>query len=253
MSNADLIHQFREADLPEDLRQLQEQVIEFATALRPVYPADEVYLVDFAERSLLRVVLTPDERDNHWWHTGLYIVRTGIEAHCPQLRGELPQLDLMYQLLDQRLGPYTKVALKEINAESVSGICLLSELMRYPQTTFVAPNAYSLAEALFCDTAWYRAIYAGKAPVGFVMLDDNAEKREYFIWRFMIAPHFQKSGYGTEAIRQVIDYVKTRPGATELRLSYIDHEEGPADFYRRLGFVETGEVEEDEVIMRMEL
>ena len=49
MSNADLIHQFREADLPEDLRQLQEQVIEFATALRPVYPADEVYLVDFAE------------------------------------------------------------------------------------------------------------------------------------------------------------------------------------------------------------
>ena len=85
------------------------------------------------------------------------------------------------------------------------------------------------------------------------MLDDDAGKQEYFIWRFMIAPPFQKSGFGAEAVKQVIEYVRTRPGATELRLSYIDHEEGPAGFYRQLGFVETGEVDEGEVIMRLDL
>ena len=55
MSNAELIASFREADLPEDLARSLEQLIEFAAALRPVYPPDEVYRVDFAEREYARL------------------------------------------------------------------------------------------------------------------------------------------------------------------------------------------------------
>ena len=81
----------------------------------------------------------------------------------------------------------------------------------------------------------------------------NAEKPEYFLWRFMIAPPFQRRGFGAQAIARLIDYVKSRPNATELFVSYIDHEDGPAAFYRGLGFRETGEVEENEIMMRLDL
>lgn len=253
MSNQDLIDQYRKANLPADLSDALEQLIQAATALRPVFPPEFVYRVKFAERTTLREVLSPDEHSSHWWHTGLYIIREGIREHDALDTEFGTALDTLHTLLTARLGPYDAVTLREIDSDTVTGICLLSELMDYPQTTFVAPNSYSLAQALFSKTAWYRAVYAGKAPVGFIMLDDNTEKPEYFLWRFMIAPPFQRSGFGRQAIERLIDYVKTRPGAKELKVSYIDHEEGPRGFYRGLGFRETGEVDDGEVMMRMEL
>lgn len=253
MSNQQLRDQFGEADLPADLSAALEQLIASVAALRPLYPAEFFYRVDFAERATLREVLAPNEHSSHWWPTGLYMVREGIRQQ-PALDAEYGEaIDTLNAMLLARLGPYEVVTLREIDSDTVTGICLLSELMEYPQTTFVAPNSYSLAQALFSKTAWYRAIYAGKAPVGFVMLDDNTQKPEYSLWRFMIAPPFQRRGYGRQAIEQVVDYVKTRPGAKELLLGYIDHEQGPAEFYRGLGFQETGEVDDGEVIMRLNL
>lgn len=253
MSNQALIDQLRGADLPADLAGALEQLTAAVAALRPLYPKEFTYRVNFAERATLREVLAPDEHSSHWWQTGLYIIREGIR-HQPDLEAEFGEtIGTLHTMLLARLGPYETVTLREIDADTVNGICLLSELMEYPQTTFVAPNSYSLAQALFSRTAWYRAVYAGKSPVGFVMLDDNADKPEYYVWRFMIAPPFQRCGYGKQAIEQVIEYVKSRPGAKELLLGYIDHEQGPAGFYRGLGFRETGEVDEGEVIMRLGL
>jgi diamine N-acetyltransferase len=253
MSNGELIRRCREAALPLALADCVEQLIAAAQALRMVYPPHEVYRIHFAERTTLRELLDPDEHDNHWWPTGLYILSRGLQDH-PDLQQRFGDgLAYLHKQLDTRLGPYSEISLREISAKTVTGICLLSELMEYPQNTFVAPNAYSLAEALFHPNAWYRAIYAGKAPVGFVMLEDDAEKSEYFLWRFMIAPPFQRRGFGAAAVHLLVDYVRSRPNATELLVSYIDHEEGPAAFYRGLGFIETGEVEEDEVVMRLDL
>jgi len=54
------------------------------------------------------------------------------------------------------------------------------------QTQFVAANTHSLAQALFPKEAWYRGIYAGDTAVGFVMLELNYSKPEYYLWRFTI-------------------------------------------------------------------
>ena len=43
------------------------------------------------------------------------------------------------------------------------------------------------------------------------------------------------------------------PGARELLSSYVPGEAGPRDFYRRYGFVETGEVRRGENLIRLEL
>lgn len=145
----------------------------------------------------------------------------------------------------------SQVELREITKETVRNILRLK--VTPEQDNFVAPNAVSLSEALFEEKAWYRAIYANDEPVGFLMLYDDAEKADYYLWRFMIAAEHQGKGYGAEAIRLLIEYVKTRPNATKLELSYVPAEGGPEKFYLKQGFKNTGRVEHGENVMEMYL
>ena len=144
------------------------------------------------------------------------------------------------------------VTLRPITAATVGAVCVLA--VHPHQARFVAPNAVSLAQALFEPTAWYRAIYIDETLVGFVMVDDDEANQAYYLWRFMVAGEHQGRGYGRRALELVVEYVRTRPGATELRVSYVPGDGSPRGFYTGFGFVETGEVDEDgEVIMRLPL
>jgi diamine N-acetyltransferase len=147
--------------------------------------------------------------------------------------------------------PEPSISLREITKETVRSICNLS--VAPEQNRFVAPNAVSLAEALFEPKAWYRAVYAGEEPVGFVMLFDDPEAPEYYLWRFMIVAGCQGRGYGKQALALVIDYVRSRPGAAELTTSCVPGEGSPCEFYKKMGFAFTGEVDESELLMRLRL
>lgn len=147
--------------------------------------------------------------------------------------------------------PDAPVTLREITRETVRQILRLK--VKPEQEEFVAPNAVSLSEALFEDKAWYRAIYAGETPVGFVMLFDDETQPKYYLWRYMIDARYQGMGFGRKALLQVIEYVRSRPDATELLLSYVPAEGGPEHFYAGLGFVNTGEVHDGENVMRLDL
>ena len=144
-----------------------------------------------------------------------------------------------------------EVALVEVTGETVRSICRLE--VGPDQFHFVAPNAVSFAEALFEPHAWYRAIAADGVPVGFVMLYDDPEEPACFLWRFMIDGRFQGKGYGARAMTLLIEHVRTRPGASELKTSWVTGEGSPEGFYRRLGFEPTGEIDEGEVVARLVL
>lgn len=143
------------------------------------------------------------------------------------------------------------VTLREITEDTVRMICDLKVADR--QQKFVAPNAVSIAQAYFSENAWFRAIHAGDTPVGFLMLDKDTRKPEYFLWRMMIDCRYQRMSFGYRAMILLIDYVKTLPGATELLTSCAPGEEGPEEFYRKLGFERTGEMDGIEVVMRLPL
>jgi diamine N-acetyltransferase len=145
----------------------------------------------------------------------------------------------------------TGVELREVTGETVRDICRLKTTPE--QESFVAPNAMSFAEAYFEPKAWFRAVYANETPVGFVMLYDDREARQYFLWRLMVDARHQRLGYGRAAVELVVAEVLTRPGATELKVSWIPGDGGPEVFYLRLGFVLTGEVDEGEVVARLPL
>ena len=143
----------------------------------------------------------------------------------------------------------TTITLREITAATVNDILKLK--VRPEQETFVGSNAKSIAQAYFEPRAWFRAIYADDTPVGFVQLIDDAETPKYYIWRFMIDAAHQRKGYGRRALQLVIDYVRSRPNAREVTLSYVQAEGGPEPLYRSMGFVPTGEIDDDEVVARL--
>jgi len=143
------------------------------------------------------------------------------------------------------------VSLREITADTVRTICDLSVMTS--QKGFVAPNAVSIAQAHFSDHAWFRAIYADDTPVGFMMLHDEPEKPEYYLWRMMIDARYQKMGFARRAMELLIDHVRTRPNATELQTSVVQDEGGPQGFYEGLGFALTGDYEDKEAVMQLAL
>ena len=149
------------------------------------------------------------------------------------------------------------ISLREITADTVRAVIKLA--VREDQTRFVASNAVSLAQALFAPDAWYRAIYAGDAPVGFVMLSDDSlravppPKPEVGVWRFMIDAKHQHSGMGTAALKLVIAHVRAKGIFEKLEISYVPEPGGPEPFYRRLGFSPTGRVDDGEIVMALTL
>jgi diamine N-acetyltransferase len=144
------------------------------------------------------------------------------------------------------------VTLREVTKENLRGILNLEVALE--QKKFVAPNAVSIAQAYFDrEITWFRAIYADETPVGFLMLSDDPSMPEYFLWRLMIDASYQKLGFAKQAMLQLFEYVRTRPGAKEIFCSCVPGEGSPQGFYESLGFALTGEVDGDEVVMRRDL
>jgi len=143
------------------------------------------------------------------------------------------------------------VTLRAITKETVRDVIRLD--VTEDQKQFVAPNSVSIAQAHFEPKGWFRAVYAGDEPVGFVMVYEDPDKPEYYLWRFMIDHRHQGKGYGRDALALVVERVRGLPNAATLLTSYVPGEGSPGGFYHRMGFVDTGEVEGDELVTALEL
>ena len=141
------------------------------------------------------------------------------------------------------------VTLREITEDTLNSILELE--VAEEQKSFVKPNVKSIAQAHFNAHSWMRAIYANETPVGFVLLYLDQEGPEYWVWRFMIDKNHQGKDHGFAAMRLIIDHVKALPNARELLLSYERGKGDPSGFYTKLGFVETGEMAEDQHVMKL--
>lgn len=68
----------------------------------------------------------------------------------------------------------------------------------------------------------------------------------------MIGAQHQGRGYGRRAMELVIEEARS-DRATEVTLSVVPGEHSARHFYAGLGFAETGEEDEGEVVMRLDL
>ena len=151
------------------------------------------------------------------------------------------------------------VSLCEVTAETVRRI---TDLTVSPvQRDYVATNAESIAQAYFHPSAWFRAICADGVPVGFVMIEDEtlldpAERPAQpavGLWRFMIDQRAQGRGFGAEAIERVVEHVLSRPGIDQLWCTCVPGPHSPRGFYERLGFINTGRIDDGEEVLVLDL
>ena len=125
---------------------------------------------------------------------------------------------------------------------------------------FVASNAYSLAQAwLYRDAGdvYPFVIYDDDQPVGFMMLDEDAEdanaERCLIIWRIMFPVENQNKGYGTAAIREIIRLAKDSGKYDFLLIDYAPDNKIAEHVYTKLGFRPTGVFEHGEYELRLDL
>jgi diamine N-acetyltransferase len=150
------------------------------------------------------------------------------------------------------------VELREVTAATVRAVCGLD--VAPEQRGLVAPNAVSIAEAYFEPAAWFRAIQAGDALVGFAMLYDPTRTgtpdegpEVCFLWRFMIDAAHQRRGHGLAALRLLVAHARTLPGVTRMRTSFVPRDGNAGPVYARAGFRPTGEVSDGEVVLELPL
>jgi diamine N-acetyltransferase len=144
----------------------------------------------------------------------------------------------------------SNVTIREIsegNLEAVLAVAVAPEQVRFVGTVADAlRDADDIPEA----KPWYRAVYAGDEPVGFVMLswdvtpDPPRIIGPWFLWKLIVDEQRQGEGFGREAVRLVAE-VASANGAEELLTSCVPGEDGPESFWRRMGFVRTGEYDEN--------
>ena len=248
----DLVTKIENAEIPPELKIALTALGQNVDALLPRLPMGPSRRVRYFFGRLVAEATTPTV-DTHWWESDCAFISKNAHDCGDGGHAVVDAVQHVKTLLRERMGPYDHVTLREITAETVFDICLLSDTLTEPKKYFVAPNAISLAQAHFNPYAWFRAIYAGNAPVGFMMIVDDSDKPEYFLWRFMIAEIFHGRGYGRQAIQRLVEYVQTRPNATELLVSCGQGEGSPEGFYLKQGFVSTGEIDHDELVLRKKL
>ena len=125
------------------------------------------------------------------------------------------------------------------------------------QSQYIASNESSLEAAEeHAEVARPFVIYADGVAVGFTMFafepDYDDPNDRYWLWRFMIDERFQWKGYGTAALQVIIQYFKDH-GANNIRLSTKDTNTQALSLYHKAGFYDTGEMNDEEIVLQLDL
>ena len=141
------------------------------------------------------------------------------------------------------------VELRTVTKENLEEVLNL-KVMEH-QESFVSSVAHSLAQAyVHGETAFPFAVYADNEVVGFIMMGYYEAKKQYTLWKFLIDKNQQGKGYGREALKQGIKYLKDRFGTKEIYTGVALGNERAKYLYCSIGFKETGLLEDNMEEMR---
>ena len=158
------------------------------------------------------------------------------------------------------------IQLKEITNANIWKVCMLEPFDE--QKEFVAENMQSLAEAYATrnegNNVLPLAVYRDEDLIGFVMIgkgtvgnENESEliKENYSLWRLMLDKKYQGQGLGKQTMDAVMALIRTFPfgKAKKVWISYEPENAHAREIYRKYGFVENGEMCDDEIVAVYEL
>ena len=128
------------------------------------------------------------------------------------------------------------------------------------QRNLVASVAQSFSDALFppedpngAPLVWIRGVLRNNQPAGFVMCADQTEQqKDPWLWRLLVDKSHQGFGVGTFALNAVIE--RYRELSMQRVLTAWPPGAGNAgDFYKKFGFIPTGETIDEEIVAELKL
>lgn len=133
------------------------------------------------------------------------------------------------------------VEFKEITEDNFEEVLKLKISEEQDKKRFVAPNVRSLADAYLYRNAgdvFPFAVEDDGEVVGFILLDEDVEEKEYMIWRTMVGEEFQGRGYGKAIVRKVIEQFEADERFDVLIADYVVGNEPMKQLLESLGFKE---------------
>lgn len=117
------------------------------------------------------------------------------------------------------------------------------------QQEFVAPVTYYLSLCAYDEGPWNPlAVQVNGEVVGFVMWAIDDEDDSFWIGGLVIDRRHQRRGYGRNVVVQLLGRAERE--RRQVALSYEPENVGARLLYRELGFVETGETVDGEIVAR---
>ena len=124
------------------------------------------------------------------------------------------------------------------------------------QERFVSHPIRSLAQAyVYYHQCTPFGVYHGDTMVGYVMVIYDYDLEEYDIWHMMIDETQQGRGYGKAAMEACLAYIAEKPFGASGRVALTCNRENAkaTGLYKSLGFRETGNEDEDEIELALQL
>jgi diamine N-acetyltransferase len=138
--------------------------------------------------------------------------------------------------------------LRDVNADNWRDVVRIEP--REDQRRFVASVSYYLNLCHYGEDWRPLALYREGEPIGFAMWAFDTEEESYWIGGLVIGAEHQGKGYGRAAMEAMLDHLAAQPGYREAALSCDPENTVARRLYASLGFVETGERVDDELVAR---
>jgi diamine N-acetyltransferase len=128
------------------------------------------------------------------------------------------------------------------------------------QRNLVASVAQSFADAIFppnfengAPLPWIRGVVRNSKPAAFIMCADPTEQqKDPWLWRLLVDKSHQGHGIGKFAVESVLARYREM-GCSRVLVCWAPTEGNAGDFYRKIGFVETGGKMGEEIVAEFKL
>ncbi|MEP6482362.1 MAG: GNAT family N-acetyltransferase [Rhodoglobus sp.] len=138
-----------------------------------------------------------------------------------------------------------QLRLEELSAKTI--VAANNLMLRRGQEHFVTPPSYAIADSFINPvTSWPRVVLDGDQLVGFIRgnFDPEAVQEEFrsCVWRVTVAGDAQGTGVGKFAILALAAEAKSR-GFERLTAIWEPGDNGPEEFFLRVGFTIVGQTQ----------
>ncbi len=145
--------------------------------------------------------------------------------------------------------PAPNVKLVEIDASNWRAVAAVAP--RPEQARFVAATTYYLCLGHYGGDWHSLAIESGDSTVGHVMWAVDDADGSVWLGGLVVDAAAQGRGVGRAAVAAFVDRF-TKEGNANIALSYSPDNPAARALYRSFAFVETGELEDDEIVARLQ-